>query len=274
MTDSSSDAVTSERSPVGEHEDGEDGREPLWDVPRYRSEELTARIEPFDSFWEAPSDIEKGYRTFGQFYAHNYLDHIPDDRDAKILVISCGPGYFVNLLENEAYRNVVGIDSSPEKVEYAEERGLNCRVGRAFEFLAENEEPFDLIFAEQEINHLTKTEILAFFRECRENLASDGKLIVHSINGSNPIVGAESRAGNFDHYNSFTEYSLPQTLEHAGFRRTEPFPLNLYVFWANPANYVALAVSKALDAFFLCYYVLVGKSARIYTKKIAAVAEK
>lgn len=274
MTDSASDTATAEPSSMAENRDEEDGRDPLSDVPRYRTEELTARIEPFDSFWEAPSDFEKGYDTFGRFYAHNYLDRIPNDRSARILVISCGPGYFVNLLDDEGYRNVVGIDSSPGKVEHGQERGLNCHVARAFEFLAENEDPFDLIFAEQEINHLTKTEILAFFRACRENLASDGRLIVHSINGSNPLVGAESRAGNFDHYNSFTEYSLPQTLEHAGFRRAEPFPLNLYVFWANPANYVALAISKALDVFFLCYYILVGKSARIYTKKIAAVAEK
>ena len=26
-----------------------------------REFELTAKIEPFDSFWEAPEDIEKGY---------------------------------------------------------------------------------------------------------------------------------------------------------------------------------------------------------------------
>lgn len=274
MMESSSEPDASESSPAGERDDENDGRDSLRDVPRYRTEELAARIEPFDSFWEAPSDIEKGYRTFGQFYEHNYLDRIPEDRDARILVISCGPGYFVNVLEGEGYRDVVGIDSNAKKVEYAQERGLNCRVARAFEFLAGNEEPFDLIFAEQELNHLTKTEILDFFRACRENLTPGGRLIVHSINGSNPLVGAESRAGNFDHYNSFTEYSLPQTLEHAGFRRVEPFPLNLYVFWTNPANYVALTISKALDLFFLFYYVLVGKSARIYTKKIAAVAEK
>ena len=29
--------------------------------------EFTAKIEPFDSFWEAPDDIEKGY---GSFYNH------------------------------------------------------------------------------------------------------------------------------------------------------------------------------------------------------------
>src|SRR6266850_2556724 len=71
--------------------------------------ELTAKIEPFDSFWEAPEDIEKGYASFYQFYRWNYLKYLPGDRHARILVISCGPGYFVNLLNKEGYRNVLGI---------------------------------------------------------------------------------------------------------------------------------------------------------------------
>ncbi len=29
---------------------------------------LTAKVEPFDTFWEAPEDIEKGYTSFYQFY--------------------------------------------------------------------------------------------------------------------------------------------------------------------------------------------------------------
>ena len=129
-----------------------------------------------------------------------------------------------------------------------------------------------MIFCEQEINHLTKPEILAFLDLCRERLRPGGQLVVHSINGANPFVGSESRAGNFDHYNSFTEYSLKQVLEHAGFEDVRVLPLNLYVFWKNPANYVALALAKLNDLFFRFQYALVGKSARVYTKKIAAVA--
>src|SRR5688572_3228267 len=88
--------------------------------------ELTAKMEPFDSFWEAPEDIEKGYYTFARYYKHNYLKHLPQNKDANILAISCGPGYFVNLLTKEGYINVLGIDSDPQKVKYARERNLNC----------------------------------------------------------------------------------------------------------------------------------------------------
>ena len=68
---------------------------------------LAAKMEPFDSFWEGPQDIEKGYGTFGQFYKHNYLQHMPADKSARILVVSCGPGYFLNTLKQAGYTNVL-----------------------------------------------------------------------------------------------------------------------------------------------------------------------
>lgn len=236
--------------------------------------ELTARFEPFDSFWEAPEDIEKGYTTFGAFYRHNYLPRVPEDRSARMLVVSCGPGYFVNLLREEGYENVVGIDSFPEKVEHARRRGLDCRVDRVFRFLRASEQPFDCIVAEQELNHLTKAEILEFLAACRDNLAEGGRIIVHSINGTSPLTGSESRAGNFDHYNSFTEYSLRQVLEHSGFREVEVYPLDLYVFWHNPLNYVAWLIDRLSTLFFRLNFILVGKSARIFSKKLGGVGVK
>lgn len=243
-------------------------------MTRPADEDLTARMEPFDSFWEAPDDVEKGYRTFATFYEHNYLEHFPGDRDARILVVSCGPGYMVDLLGEKGFHRVEGIDSSPEKIEHAEERGLNCRVARAFDHLGSHPSAYDVIFAEQEINHLTKSEILHFLDACRESLRDGGRLLVHSINGANPLTGSESRAGNFDHYNSFTEYSLRQVLEHAGFEEVTVFPLNLYVFFHNPLNYVAIAVEKLMHLLFRLNYLRVGKSASVFTKKIAAVGRK
>jgi len=249
-------------------------RRPPKRIPRLHDDDLTARMEPFDSFWEAPKDIEKGYRTFPRFYAHNYLPYVPDDRDVRILVISCGPGYFVELLADRGYRNVLGIDSFPEKVERARARGLNCKVARVFQFLGRTSEPYDVIIAEQELNHLTKGELLSFLELAREKLRPGGVLLAHGINGTNPLTGSESRAGNFDHYLSFTEHSLRQVFEYTGYVQTQPFPLNLYVFWTNPLNYIAWLVDRFNTLFFRLNFMLVGKSARIFTKKIGVVARR
>jgi SAM-dependent methyltransferase len=235
---------------------------------------LTAKIEPFDSFWEAPEDIEKGYDTFGKFYTHNYLKYLPVERTTSILVVSCGPGYFVNLLNREGYADVNGIDSDPEKIKYGKGRGLNCLTANAFDFLENSGKEYDVIFLEQEINHLTKEEILVFLDLCRRNLKDGGTLIVHSLNGANPITGSEALAQNFDHFNTFTEYSLRQILEYTGYCDIRVIPLNLYVFYGNPLNYVAMLMSKLNELYFRFNFVLYGKHNRIFTKKIAAICLK
>lgn len=249
---------------------------PEHDPAASRSARLAAQIEPFDSFWEGPQDIEKGYGKFLAFYRDNYLSHMPKDKAARILVISCGPGYFVNLLAQEGYQNVLGIDSDAEKIAHAKRHGLNCEQHRAFEFLAEQQgnDPFDAIFCEQEINHLTKEEIPEFLALAHGALKPKGILVMHALNGANPITGAEALAQNYDHYNTFTEYTMRQVLEHYGYEDVRVFGLNLYVFWKNPLNYVLIAASAVLTLFFRGAFILYGKSNKIFTKKIGGACRR
>ena len=65
-------------------------------------------------------------------------------------------------------------------------------------------------------------------------------MIVYGLNGANPLVGSENLAHNIDHFNTFTDYSLRQVLQLAGFSDIRVMPLKLYVFWKNPLNYVGL----------------------------------
>jgi hypothetical protein len=238
------------------------------------SVQLSARLERFDSFWEGPDDVERGYRTVVQFYRANYLRHLPSDKRARTLVISCGPGYFVKALNDAGYTNVLGIDSHAEKVVHAERHGLNCKTSTAFEELQQTVEPYDVIVGEQELNHLTKDEMVAFLRLAHSRLRRGGRIICHGLNGANPIVGAETLAQNFDHFNTFTSYSLHQVLEYAGFGDIRVFGLNLYVFYRNPFNYLAWGVTAALHLLFRALFILYGKSNVLFTKKIAAVAIK
>ena len=169
---------------------------------------LAARLEPFNSYWQAPADVDAGYAKFAAYYRANYLPHLPADRHARILVVSCGPGYLVDLLRDAGYRDVRGIDSDPEKVAHARRRGLPCETAEAFPFLEQNREPFDVIIPEQELNHLTLDEQLEFLSLCRRNLKPGGLMIVYGLNGANPLVGSENLAHNIDHFNTFTDYSL------------------------------------------------------------------
>lgn len=233
--------------------------------------QLAARLEPFDSYWQAPADVEKGYRKFAAYYRANYLRHLPADRAARILVVSCGPGYLVSLLREAGYGNVLGIDSDPGKIAHAQRRGLPCETARAFPFLEQGRGPFDVIIPEQELNHLTLDEQIEFLRLCRRNLKPGGLMIVYGLNGANPLVGSENLAHNIDHFNTFTDYSLKQILSLGGLEVVEVMPLKLYVFWKNPLNYVGLVATTLLELLFRACFVLYGKDVKILTKKLAAV---
>ena len=236
------------------------------------SRRLAAQFEPFDSYWEGPEDVEKGYGSLGAFYADNYLGRFPSDRAARILVVSCGPGYMLRLLAEHGYTDVFGIDSDEGKIGHARAKGLDCARERAFEYLERAADGhYDAIFCEQELNHLTKEEMLRFLALARAKLKVGGRLIGHGLNGANPITGAEALAQNFDHYNTFTAYTFDQVLSHSGFDDVEIFPLNLYVFWKNPANYVLLAYTKVLYAYFRFSFIIHGKHNRLWTKKIGGL---
>lgn len=234
------------------------------------SDMLTAKLEPFDSYWQAPDDVEGGYDRFGTYYAANYLPLMPADRDADILVISCGPGYLVKVLAEAGYRNVLGIDSFPDKIEHARRRGLNCRVERGFEHLASRENTYDVIVAEQELNHLTIDESLAFLALCRKSLRRNGLLLTYAMNGAHPLYGSENLAHNIDHFYTVTEFSLKQIMAAGGFVDVQVHPLKLYVYWKNPLNYVGLAATGLIDFTVKVLFKLYGKNVNVLTKKIAA----
>ena len=232
---------------------------------------LSARLEPFDSYWQAPDDVESGYASFAEYYRANYLEHMPADKDAKILVISCGPGYLVDVLVKAGYTNVSGIDSDPLKVSHAHRHRLPCHTAHAFSYLAPMKAELDVIIPEQELNHLTLDESVEFLKLCHTALKPGGRIVLYAINSANPLVGSENRAQNIDHFYTVTEYSITQLLQLGGFVDIKPFALKLYVFWKNPLNYVGLAITWVLEALMRIMFKLYGKQVDILSKKIGAV---
>ena len=190
--------------------------------------------------------------------------------------ISCGPGYFVNVLNQAGYFDVTGIDSFEDKVEHGKFHGLNCVHARAFEYLAEqDDETYDVIFGEQELNHLTKDEMIEFLLLARAKLKPGGQLICHGLNGANPDrrrrdSGAE--LGSPEHLHQLLAESGPGTHR---FRRREnlrPAPLRLL---QEPRELRRLGPDRWRCTFtFQVLFKIYGKFNKIFEKKIAAVAIK
>lgn len=240
------------------------------EAARISSDDLAAKLEPFDSFWQAPDDIESGYSKFDAYYKANFLPLIPANRKVSILVVSCGPGYLVKTLSDAGYQNVLGIDSVPDKIAWAARHGLNCRLEHAFEYVASYPDEYDVIVAEQELNHLTIDESLSFLALCRRALHRGGLLIVYAMNGAHPLYGAENLAQNIDHFYTVTEFSLRQIMSLGGFTDVRIYPLKVYVFWKNPMNYVGLAITSLIDLTVKGLFKLYAKDVKVLTKKIAA----
>ena len=242
--------------------------------PTTPTRQFAARREPFDSYWQGSRNLAKDFDSFRTYYNVNYVPRLPRNRDARILVTSCGPGYLVNTLVRAGYRNVLGIDSDIEKVQRAVERGLSCAMASAFAYLEEHPGQFDVVVPEQELNHLTIEETIEFLQTCHHALKPGGQVLVYAINGANPLVSPEHISHNIDHFYNVTDYSLAQLLTLGGFSEIKPFACKLYVFWDRPLNYVGFAVTATLELAMRLIYRLYGKKVSILSKRIGAIARK
>ncbi len=233
--------------------------------------ELVGSIHPWTTFCEGIPDIEAGYAYYRRLYRRNYARLLPSDRESEILVLSSGVGYFLDFLKEMGFLKARGIDSDPEKVAYALRKGFNTEHGNAFDFLEDTEQRFDLIVAEQEINHLTKEEVLILLKRARDRLRDGGRLILNSTNYANPLTSIDHFAHNFNHFSGYTEESLNTILRYSGFTSVLCYPIDNYVFYGNPLNWVAKLITALFSLFFRITFKLYGKSGKIFTKRIIAV---
>jgi PAS domain S-box-containing protein len=233
-----------------------------------------ARCEAFDTYWQGSRNLAKDFERFRTYYNVNYLPRLPGNRDCRVLVTSCGPGYLVNALVKAGYRNVLGIDADTRKIRHGLERGLPCATASAFTYLQEHPGQFDVIIPEQELNHLSIEETIEFLQVCHRALQPGGQVLVYAINGANPLVSPEHISHNIDHFYNVTEYSLAQLLTLGGFTEIQPFACRLYVFWKSPLNYVGLAVTATLELLMRLIYRLYGKKVTILSKRIGSTARK
>lgn len=160
-------------------------------------------------------------------------EHFPVDRLASILDLGCGHGALIYFLRQAGYRNVVGVDVSPEQAAEAAQLGIEgIREGDLLETLRNLPgHSQDVVIAFDVIEHFTKDELLPFVDEVLRVLKPGGRWLIHAPNGESPFVGAV-RYGDMTHELAFTRVSLSQLLLSSGFLRVEcsesaPIPTGL-----------------------------------------------
>lgn len=202
--------------------------------------------------------------------------HLPADRTASIFDLGCGHGALVYFLRQAGYRNVIGVDVSPEQVAEASRLGIEgTREGDLLDTLRNlPDHAQDVVIAFDVIEHFTKDELLPFVDEALRVLKSGGRWLIHAPNGESPFVGAICY-GDMTHEQAFTRASLAQLLLSSGFSRvvcheSGPVPAGFkstarWVLWRGIRLFLRVWVAAETGD--------LGRDA-IYTRNLLAIAYK
>jgi 2-polyprenyl-3-methyl-5-hydroxy-6-metoxy-1,4-benzoquinol methylase len=202
--------------------------------------------------------------------------HFPQHRDAAVLDLGCGRGALIHFARQAGYRNIRGVDVSPEQVAAAKQLCIEgVAQGDVMETLAKDpSEALDCLIAFDLIEHFNRNELIPLIDAVNRVLRPGGRWIIHTPNAESPF-GMRSRYWDLTHELAFTRSSLSQLLLSSGFYRVDyyedqPVPHGVksairYILW------------KAIRS-FLRFYLAVetGETGRdaIFSQNFLAVALK
>ena len=200
----------------------------------------------------------------------------PIQRDAQIVDLGCGLGALVYFAREAGYKNIRGVDVSPDQVAEAKRLGIpDVTEGDLLTFLAALPDcSQDLVIAFDVIEHFTKDELLVFVDEVHRVLKLGGSWVIHAPNGESPFVGT-IRYGDFTHEQAFTRASLSQLLLASSFSRCEFFECGPILHGIKSALRVVLwrIIRMLLRLWLAAETGDTGKGA-IFTRNFFAIAYK
>ena len=173
---------------------------------------------------------KKNYDVNSKTYFLNYGSFIPKNKNIRILDIGCGMGHFLYALVKNGYRNFIGIDISNQMINFCKNYVKRTELKDSFQeisqkvvnsdlftYLEKNQEQFDLIVANDLIEHIEKNKILNLFELIKHNLKYNGIFIVKTVNMVNPLSN-RILYDDFTHQIGFTSLSLAQIYLVTGFK--------------------------------------------------------
>ena len=174
--------------------------------------------EILDSYIKvAFGSYEQAGFKFKQFEV-NYKRFFPSGRDAMVLDVGIGRGGRLTCMKNWGYKNYLGVDISPDTINFCKFLGLNCvLVEDAPAWLGDKKDTFELITLLDVLEHVRKEETVGFLKALRASLKDGGLLIIQTPNLQAPD-GQLHRYNDFTHEVGYIEHSLQQVLMAAGFK--------------------------------------------------------
>ena len=158
----------------------------------------------------------------------DYVDPINLKKDALILDLGCGPGYFLDEMKDRGYSNLVGVSLSPGDIKTCKEKGHTIKE-YDLSFLPQKEgyhdESVDFIFLRHALEH-SPYPIFSLM-EYNRVLRQFGKIYIEV-----PAPDTERKHEyNLNHYSILGATQLAALLDRTGFKidsfNTMEFTLNV-----------------------------------------------
>jgi SAM-dependent methyltransferase len=144
----------------------------------------------------------------------NYVDPLNLPKDALILDLGCGPGYFLDEMKAREYTNLVGVTLSPNDVKMCEDKGHTIKK-------------YDLSFLPQEQGYYDESVDFIFLRHALEH----SPYPIFSLMEYNRVLKQNSKIYievpapdcerqhefNLNHYSIFGAAQLSALLDRTGF---------------------------------------------------------
>lgn len=204
----------------------------------------------------------------------NIKPHLPADKNSRIVDLGCGLGHFLRFLQTFGYRNIIGVDASPECIDFCQKHKLPVVLNDLMIYLQHAAENIDVIVMNDVLEHQSKDHLRQLLELIHTRLKDYGKLIIKVPNMSNPVLGLDSRYLDITHEVGFTASSIKQTLRLAGFSKVEVYESNIYV-GGTAADWLAARVVKVLNIGWRILFKLYGRtSTTIFSKHLIVTAAK
>lgn len=164
------------------------------------------------------------YRASCNYYFEDIEPLLPENRDSRILEVGTGFGHFLRYLADQNYRRVTGIDISAELM-----KGVRARlahrveklvVADALDFLPAAADAYDSIVILDMLEHVSKSAAQDLLAASHRALTPGGRLVLRTPNMAN-LLGSYSLYMDHTHLHGYTEWSLLQILEQAGFEQAQ-----------------------------------------------------
>lgn len=157
------------------------------------------------------------YDQFKELYKNSYEKYFKGkSKNARILEIGCNVGTMLKVLAEEGYKELEGIDLSPDDLKIAS-HDLPTRVhveyADAFDYLKEKMESYDVIYSKAVFEHIKKEKVNDLLKLCKKALKMGGILLI-DVPNMDWLLAYHERYMDFTHECGYNSNSLGQIMRN------------------------------------------------------------